>query len=637
MMHRLMTSLLLLAVCGCAPVPREVWPPLGLPEAQTIDYRDPSSYPPAPIPINKEPYTVTRMPPKSVEWQLSLDDAIRITLENTKVVRVLAGTTAVNSGKTIYDAAITNTSIDDAQARFDPALSWENQWSRPNVPLSAFSPFDFRRSRILNNPTDVYLSTLGLSKTNLLGGEARATWIENPLRYPGGGGIANPFLPGVSVPLNPQTTRSVALNYTQPLLQGAGFPVNNAPIVIARLNTEISFFQYKNSVQDMVRGVVEAYWNLVQARIDVWAKNKQVEVSQFNYNLAQAKLDVGLGDAKDVAQSKVTYQQFLAARIAAEANVLTREGALRNILGLSPSDERHIVPVSPPTRDRLPIQWEHLVQLAEERRPDLVELKIIIEAEQQRLIQARNQALPKLDAVAQYRWNGLNGIMPNGERLSTDPGQFTDWSVGVNFSVLLGLRQGRAAIRQSQLLIERDRANLDQGLHAAIHDLAITVRDLEGAYKQYIAYKETRVAADINVKVQNENYKVGRNIYLNVLQALNDWGNAVSSEAAALLSYNVALATLEQRTGTILETHGLVFHEERFRAAGPLLLHKREYPAATPPAGMPDRYPGKNEPSENSFDLREPAPRQLNSTLRLLPPVAVDGPSLQLTPAGSTP
>jgi hypothetical protein len=104
-----------------------------------------------------------------------------------------------------------------------------------------------------------------------------------------------------------------------------------------------------------------------------------------------------------------------------------------------------------------------------------------------------------------------------------------------------------------------------------------------------------------------------------------------------LLSYNVALATLEQRTGTILETHGLVFHEERFRAAGPLLLHKREYPAATPPAGMPDRYPGKNEPSENSFDLREPAPRQLNSTLRLLPPVAVDGPSLQLTPAGSTP
>ena len=55
-----------------------------------------------------------------------------------------------------------------------------------------------------------------------------------------------------------------------------------------------------------------------------------------------------------------------------------------------------------------------------------------------------------------------------------------------------------------------------------------------------------------------------------MLQALNDWGNAVSSEAQQLLTYNIALATLERQTGTILETHGLVFDEERFRAAGPL-------------------------------------------------------------------
>ena len=39
----------------------------------------------------------------------SLDDAIRIALENDRVIRVLAGVTAVTSGRTIYDAAIANT------------------------------------------------------------------------------------------------------------------------------------------------------------------------------------------------------------------------------------------------------------------------------------------------------------------------------------------------------------------------------------------------------------------------------------------------------------------------------------------------------------------------------------------------
>src|SRR5207247_4728531 len=99
----------------------------------------------------------------------------------------------------------------------------------------------------------------------------------------------------------------------------------------------------------------------------------------------------------------------------AEANVLTREGALRNLLGLAPSDDRQIVPVSAPTTRRLAPDWDALVRLAEQRRPDIVELKIIVDADQWRLLQAENQALPKLDAVALYRWNGLSGEMPNGE------------------------------------------------------------------------------------------------------------------------------------------------------------------------------------------------------------------------------
>jgi outer membrane protein TolC len=606
MMRWVAMSLVLTTAGGCGVAPRDVVNNIVLPEQRTIEYRDTEELPAVPIPANIAPKTVSNPRPELTDWPLSLDDAIRISLERARVIRVLAGVTAATpSGQTIYDAAITNTTIDQAQATFDPKLQFNNQWSRTNTPSAINDPIDPTRSDLFSVPTGAYLGTLGVTQTNVLGGQLGATWTENPMHFTGPGTIISPFLPAITFPLNPQNLSNLNVSYTQPLLQGAGFRVNTAPIVIARLNTEMSFFQYKDSVQEMVRGVIEAYWNLVNARTDVWAKRIQVDLSKEAYEREQARLKAGLADLKDVAQARVTYSQYKANLIAAEAAVLTREGTLRNILGLPPSDDKFIIPVSPPTSERLHPEWDKLVQLAEAARPDIIELKIIIEAEQQRLLLAESQALPQLNAVGSYQWNGLTGIMPNGDSLTAPGAAYGNWTLGVTFSVPLGLRQGRAQVRQEKLLIVRDRANLEQGLHNAIHELTVTVRDLDSAFEQYQAYKETRAAAEINVKVQNEKFRAGQSIYLNVLQALNDWGNAVTSEAAALLSYNVALANLERRTGTILQTHGLVFSEERFKAAGPL-LHKRLYPAAQPPTGTPQNYPGTGRPAEDSFNLISP-------------------------------
>lgn len=602
-MKRWLLGLALSTACGCALTPAEVCRNILMPEQRSIDYRDPGQLAPAPIPENVPPRTVSDPRPGTVDWQLSLDDAIRIALENARAIRVLAGTTAVASGQTIYDPAITNTTIDQAQARFDPTLSHTSTWDRLDPPTAILDPLDLSRSLLIGSESADYKSTLGLSKTNVLGGQWALNWTESPTRF--GSGLG-------PLPLNPQNRTAVELSYTQPLLQGGGFLFNTAPIVIARLNTEQSFFQYKDSVQELVRGTIEGYWNLVQARTDVWARKIQVQQSQEAYERESARLKTGFSDLGTVSQARVTFNMFRANLIAAEATVLTREGALRNLIGLPPNDDRRLVPVSVPTNERLQPEWAALLGLAEQRRPDIVELKLILEADQVRLVQSRNQALPRLDAVGLYRWNGLSGTMPDGERLASGAGQFPDWSLGVNFAVPLGLRQGRAGVRDQELLIFRDRANLEQGVHAAVHQLASTVRDLDSAYQQYLAFKETRTAAFANLNVQIEQFRAGRNIYLNVLQALNDWGNAVSSEAQQLLNYNVALATLERQTGTILETHGLVFVEERYRAAGPLgiLGPGRLYPSAEIPIGSPQRYPATEEPSENAFDLRNPAPRE---------------------------
>jgi outer membrane protein TolC len=600
---------LLLAVCslliwaaGCATTGPCALDYIILPEQKTVAIRDPAMLPPAPIPPLPPPRTVAEKdPPQTGEWRLSLDEAIHLALINAKVVRVLTGLTAVSSGKTIYDAAITNTTIDQAQAAFDPTATHRTRYNHIETPGALLDPFHPGRSLLFGTLGNDFHAESGVTKTNVVGGQWAVNWVEDP-------NWSFSDLLGSRVPLYPQNRSFLEASYTQPLLQGGGFKVNMAPIVIARLDTERSFFDYKDSVQELVRSTIEGYWNLVQARTDEWARQIQVDQSEEAYKREKARLESGFADLRDVAQARVTYNQFRASLIAAKATVIAREGALRNLLGLPPSGCPPIVPNSAPSSTRLRPDWDALLCLAEQRRPDIVELKLILEADQVRLVQAENQNMPRLDAIALYRWNGLSGVMPSGDYLASRPGQFTDWTVGINFSVPLGLRDARARVRQQSLVIARDRANIEQGLHAAVHQLALTVRDLDSNYEQYLAYKETRAAALINLRVQIEQFRANRNIYLNVLQALNDWGNSVSQEALSLISYNVSLATLERQTGTILDTHGLVFHEERFRAAGPLGVfgHGQCYPAALPGAGMPDRYPGTAEPGENAFDLTKP-------------------------------
>jgi len=601
---RLRIGAALMLAALAAPAARAENPlyPVILPESRRIEYRDPSALPSARIPDSSPPRTVARPPAPEVEtWMLSLDDALRIAIENGDVIRVLAGVGAQSSGSTIYDVAISNADIDQEQGRFDPTLEQRNGWNRSEFPQGAFDPLNPGRSLITGNRTDDYRSDLGVAKTNVIGGQWGLNWSENPTRFRGLGAF----------PLNPQNRDAVELSYTQPLLQGGGFHVNTAPIVIARINTERSYFQFKDSVQDSVRGVIEAYWSLVFARTDLWARRIQFDLAKETYERERARLETGFGDTATVSQARVTFSQFRANLVAAEANVLNREAALRNILGLPPADARELVPSSPPTSERLSTDWDELVRLAQERRPDIVELKLILEADDERLLLARNQALPRLDAVALYRWNGIEGQMPSGEHISSHNGQFTDWTLGINFSVPLGLRKERAAARQLETIIARDRANLDQGMHFAIHDLAATVRALDNAYEQYLAYRENRQAATENLNRQLAARQTDFVILLNVLQALNDWGNSVSSEANALVSYNIALADLERKTGTILETHGIVFYEERFGAAGPLCPFgpERCYPWSTTPSQPTDRYPTTGEPAENSFDLTNPVQR----------------------------
>lgn len=548
--------------------------------------------------IGPAPVTVATRDAADPERFVSLDEAIQMALQHSDVIRVLTGVSASSSGQTIYDTAIATTPIDQAKARFDPVFSANSSFRHNESPF--LNPLG---TNIIGAQTGGSDQSAALSDLNQFGGTASLA-ATNQFDSEAISGFLTRDIP------------TLEMSYTQPILAGFGRSANQAPIVIARLQQEQSYFQFKGGMQELVRGVISAYWALVQARTELWAREKQVEQLEFANQLTLAKRRVGFGDLGDSSQALVSYSNFRANLVAAQANVLQREAALRNLIGLPPEDGSRIVPSTPPTRDRVEFRWDEIVETAQSRRPDLIELNLVLMADQQRLVQGRNAAQPALNAVALHRWNGLSGRAFTGSQLNTPFDNHTDWTMGVTFEVPLSLRQSRAQVRTAELLIAKDRANIQQSLHLIEHALATTLRTVDQNLLQYELFRETRQAASENLGVQFGEARSGRptNGFLNVLQAITDWGNSVSSEAQSLTSYNAELASLELQTGTILETHGIRFVEEQFSSIG---AHGRCfeddcYPRDLRPTDNAARYPHSDKAAEEAFDL-ENYPRRDSS------------------------
>ena len=94
---------------------------------------------PAPVTVASEGIELS-------ERLMTLDEALRLSLQHSEVIRVLTGVTASPSGSTIYDTAIATTTIDQAKAVFDPVFSANSIFRHSEFPgLDLFGTRNYQR------------------------------------------------------------------------------------------------------------------------------------------------------------------------------------------------------------------------------------------------------------------------------------------------------------------------------------------------------------------------------------------------------------------------------------------------------------------------------------------------------------
>ncbi len=549
--------------------------------------------------------------PEAAEiWELSLAQALQIALENSDVVRTLTGFGVSAGPTTAFDPAIAETQVQSALAAFDTTLATSLFWNRNDQPPG----ITFGGGIPIPNQRDQASFASSLTKLMATGGTAEVAFNTNYLfipafsRPPGPDGIVG--TPDDIVRTPAQYAPNVEFSLRQPLLRGAGADVQRSAVVIARLQSDQSQWDFKLAMLELVRSVEQAYWELHAAHVSLRAIERVVPLAQEVVRIEESRLEFQKAIPADVAQARAQFHEFRQQRVQAMTAVLEREARLRNLLGLAPSDGRRIVPCDEPARSPITIDWAGTVTTALDARPDVVRQRLSVRVRELQLLMAKDGLRPQLDAHALWRISGLDRQLDEAIGVLTD-NQFTDWQLGVSLNVPLGFRQASANVHAAELTLGRDRIQLRQTVHATSHQLGDIVRELDSLYEQYQAAAERLEANNQwleGARIRFENpppAAEGQDSLLQALSvyqvALSSWSQAAVEASRLLAQYNTALARLEEAKGTLLDARNIALYED---PCARVRIASRLFAQVVDPSHSHDEH--SHEPDQPALVLPQP-------------------------------
>ena len=608
------------------------------------------------------------------DWKLSLQEVMRISLENSTVLRSLGGVAYGPTGPqgvpsaltqspalagTIYGPAMEEanprTGVEAALSAFDAQLAASVAWDRNDTPQNVAGFVTLFRPDVFKQ--DLGTAQFQITQLNRTGG--RAT-IRHNVEYEWNNTSTTTRL------WPSEWDANVEVEVRQPFAQGAGVAFNgiagpgaipgfNNGVLIARLHVDQSLADFEGGVQNVVSSVERAYWQLYYAYRGLETAITGRDATLAYWQKVKAELDAGSKSSQQEAQALQQYWQFVSAVQRAQAGVYAAERHLRYMMGVSPSDGRTIYPADEPITAKITFEWPKIHGEALVRSVDLRKQKSRIQEAELGVIAAKNWLLPRLDGVAQYRWRGLGDDLLDPTRQSVDAfghmnsaygsltsGRFHEWHLGIDFSTTLGSRREMAGVQYAKLALTRERRVLQEQELELMHQLQGAIGDLDLYYELTKTLLERQAAIQREVEASKALVEAGTETPDLVLDALRRLAEARIAYYEALVAYNLALADVHLRKGSLLEYNGVylaegpwpakAYFDARRRARARSAGHYIDYGFTQPKVlsrGPYEQHPGttQGEPEAGAVAPDERA------QAAPAPPLPAQGPAAEPIPA----
>ncbi|MGD2294396.1 MAG: TolC family protein [Candidatus Aminicenantes bacterium] len=377
--------------------------------------------------------------------------------------------------------------------------------------------------------------------------------------------------------INPRYGGTLTFNFSQPLLRNFGFKMNRREIIIAQNNLDISEFDFKNSLQNIIYSVEEAYWNLVYSIENLKVREQSLQLAQDLLEKNRRAVEVGTMAPIDVLSAESTVASRQADIIEARASVRNNEDNLKTLINLSAdrgkAGQITIAPTDQPSYESVEVNLDQALALALDNRPDLKSTQMSIKNNELNVSWAKNQMLPNLSLSARYWSPGITGDQIlylnddafTGVIVDTITGQpseawkdalgfkYSNLSFSLNLSVPLDSFFTRATLAQARINLEQAMLRLKNQEQQIFLEIKNAVRAVETNYQRAQAYRVARELAQRQLEAEEERLKVGLTTPYFVLQYQRDLRNAQIMELRSIMDYNLSLARLQRSTGVILE------------------------------------------------------------------------------------
>lgn len=473
--------------------------------------------------------------------QLSLKDVITSTLKNNVSIAVQQ-----------FQSQIRKEEIITQEADFDPSLSFEAKATQEKI-LSSFA--------VSNPVTQQNTQNFDLSFDQKL-----KFGTQYELKFRNDRVETDSFFAALS----PQYNSRFEINLTQPLLKNFGSDVNKTNIYIAKNNLDISDFDFKNKVIEVITDAENVYWDLVFSREDLKVQQKSVERAQDLERRVKAQVEVGTLAPLEILQAKSEVASREEAVIQARKLIQDNQDNLKNILNISfdsPDGQKEIQPVdSPKFLVKTPVLLKESILTALKKRPDYLSRKKELNTKNIQVKFNENQLYPTLDLVGSF---GLNGI--SGRNLATSPfpgdyprsidrtfsGDASTWEGGLVFSYPLGNRAAKSRLAVSKLETAQllmDIKDLEKTIVVEVREAA---RQINTNKKRVQAARVARKLAEEKLSAEEKKFEVGLSTSFNVLEFQTDLATEQSKELKAVIDFNKSKINLRKVMATTLEEYNI--------------------------------------------------------------------------------
>lgn len=471
---------------------------------------------------------------------------------------------------------IRDTAISEAEGRFDPRFFAEGEYRSLSEPVgSTLQTGGANRFR-----EDEFSVRAGAKQQIITGGEVT---LSQRLGYTDSN--SNYFIP------DDQAAAELQLSIRQPLLQGFGIDYTMAAVRIATIDRNIAVAEFQRQIEQHLLEVVRNYWTLYYLRANLLQQQRLVAETANVLGALRARASIDVLPS-DIAQANAALAKQKAQLVRIRSGIDDAEARLATLLsdGALAASGTEIVPSQEPITAFVGSALEDVGALAIENRPEVRQVVGQLQAAALRRDVAEEDLLPTLDLIARTYVSGLSGDYDTGRAFGSqfDEGR-PSWAVGFYFEIPLDNTIDEAVYTRRRLELRQLENQVRTTTETVLLEAQVAVREVRTAYNEMLANKDAMEAADREVRSLRARGLGGGSesgsAYLNtLLDSLEERAAAEDAYIRSVVSYNVALFTVERAAGTLLSVRDISAH--RMEPANSEDLEK--VILTTPANGVPD-------------------------------------------------